>query len=76
MDSTLDKQWVADLVRATVEEDLAGGVDVTTTATVDPDQISLADFVARADGVVAGLEVAELVLRLVAGTTSWSWSTR
>jgi nicotinate-nucleotide pyrophosphorylase (carboxylating) len=67
MDDTLDRRWVEDLVRATIEEDLAGGVDVTTTATVDPEQISVADFVARADGVVAGLQVAELALRLVAG---------
>jgi nicotinate-nucleotide pyrophosphorylase (carboxylating) len=67
MDDTLDKQWVEDLVRATIEEDLAGGVDVTTTATVEADQISVAEFVARADGVVAGLQVAELVIRLVAG---------
>ncbi|MFI5711335.1 carboxylating nicotinate-nucleotide diphosphorylase [Kribbella sp. NPDC051620] len=67
MDDTLDKQWVEDLVRATIEEDLAGGVDVTTTATVEADQISVAEFVARADGVVAGLEIAELVVRLIAG---------
>ncbi len=67
MDDTLDRQWVEDLVRATIEEDLAGGVDVTTTATVEADQVSVAEFVARADGVVAGLEVAELVVRLVAG---------
>jgi nicotinate-nucleotide pyrophosphorylase (carboxylating) len=67
MDDTLDRQWVEDLVRATIEEDLAGGVDVTTTATVDAAQISVADLVARSDGVVAGLQVAEMVLRLVAG---------
>jgi nicotinate-nucleotide pyrophosphorylase (carboxylating) len=66
MDETVDRQWVGDLVRATIEEDLAGGVDVTTTATVDPDQVSIAELVARADGVVAGLEIAELVLRQVA----------
>jgi len=58
MDETLDRQWVSDLVRATIEEDLAGGVDVTTTATVDADQISVAELVARADGVVAGLQIA------------------
>jgi len=68
MDDTLDRRWVEDLVRATIEEDLAGGVDVTTTATVDENQISVADLVARADGVVAGLEIAELVIRLVAGS--------
>ncbi|MFC5261196.1 carboxylating nicotinate-nucleotide diphosphorylase [Kribbella qitaiheensis] len=67
MDETLDRPWVEDLVRATIEEDLAGGVDVTTTATVEADQVSVAEFVARADGVVAGLQIAELVLRLVAG---------
>jgi nicotinate-nucleotide pyrophosphorylase (carboxylating) len=67
MDDTLDKQWVEDLVRATIEEDLAGGVDVTTTATVDEEHVSVAEFVARADGVVAGLEIAELVIRLIAG---------
>jgi len=67
MDDTLDRRWVEDLVRATIEEDLAGGVDVTTTATVDADQISVAELVARADGVVAGLEIAELVLRMVTG---------
>ncbi|RZU19888.1 nicotinate-nucleotide pyrophosphorylase [carboxylating] [Kribbella rubisoli] len=66
MDETVDRQWVVDLVQATIEEDLAGGVDVTTTATIDPDQISVAELVARTDGVVAGLEIAELVLRLVA----------
>jgi nicotinate-nucleotide pyrophosphorylase (carboxylating) len=67
MDDTLDRQWVEDLVRATIEEDLAGGVDVTTTATVEADQVSVAEFVARDDGVVAGLEIAELVVRLIAG---------
>jgi len=66
MDDTVDRQWVGDLVRATIEEDLAGGVDVTTTATVDPDQVSIAELVARGDGVVAGLEIAELVIRQVA----------
>jgi nicotinate-nucleotide pyrophosphorylase (carboxylating) len=66
MDETVDRQWVGDLVRATIEEDLAGGVDVTTTATIDPGQVSVAELVARADGVVAGLEIAELVLRQVA----------
>jgi nicotinate-nucleotide pyrophosphorylase (carboxylating) len=67
MDDTLDRRWAEDLVRATIEEDLAGGVDVTTTATVHAEQISVADFVARVDGVIAGLQIAELVLRMVAG---------
>jgi nicotinate-nucleotide pyrophosphorylase (carboxylating) len=45
------------LVRAALEEDLAGGTDVTSSATIPPDDWSEGDFVARADGVVAGLAV-------------------
>jgi nicotinate-nucleotide pyrophosphorylase (carboxylating) len=56
----------ADVARA-VEEDLPTGVDVTTAATVPPDARGVGDLVARAAGVAAGLAVAELVLRYVAG---------
>ncbi|GAA0579784.1 carboxylating nicotinate-nucleotide diphosphorylase [Kribbella sandramycini] len=66
MDDTVDRKQVEELVRATIAEDLAGGVDVTTTATIRADQVSVAELVARADGVVAGLEIAELVARQVA----------
>ena len=52
------------LVRAALEEDLAGGIDVTSSATIRPDERSVGDFVARADGVVAGLAVVESALRL------------
>ena len=41
--------------------------DVTSVATVPADAEATGDLVARADGVVAGLAVAELVLRYVAG---------
>jgi nicotinate-nucleotide pyrophosphorylase (carboxylating) len=55
----LEPGYVEDLVRAAVEEDLAGGVDVTSEATVPADQQAAGDLVARADGVVAGLAVVE-----------------
>jgi nicotinate-nucleotide pyrophosphorylase (carboxylating) len=55
----LDSEYVEDLVRAAVEEDLASGVDVTSEAIVPPDQRAVGDLVARANGVVAGLAVAE-----------------
>jgi nicotinate-nucleotide pyrophosphorylase (carboxylating) len=55
----LAAEYVEDLVRAAVEEDLAGGVDVTSEATVPGDQRATGDLIARADGVVAGLAVAE-----------------
>lgn len=55
----LDPGYVEDLVRATIEEDLAGGVDVTSEATIPHEQRAVGELVARADGVVAGLAVAE-----------------
>jgi nicotinate-nucleotide pyrophosphorylase (carboxylating) len=67
MDDQLDERRVADLIQAALDEDLAGGVDVTSVATIPESQRSTADFVARADGVVAGLDVAEAVLRIVGG---------
>jgi nicotinate-nucleotide pyrophosphorylase (carboxylating) len=58
---SVDPALIDRLVRAALEEDLAGGVDVTSEATVPPDQQAVGDLVARADGVVAGLPVAEAV---------------
>jgi nicotinate-nucleotide pyrophosphorylase (carboxylating) len=52
--SGLEQAYVDDVVRRALAEDLAGGVDVTSTATVPADQTAVGDLVARADGVVAG----------------------
>ncbi|MGV1035437.1 MAG: carboxylating nicotinate-nucleotide diphosphorylase [Candidatus Nanopelagicales bacterium] len=62
----LDPDAVEALIRATVAEDLAGGVDVTTVATVPADHRSVLDLVSHADGVVAGVPVARLVFEVVA----------
>ena len=62
-DAGLDPLRVYDDVVAALEEDLPGE-DVTSAATIDPAEVSTADLVARADGVLAGLPVAELVLRV------------
>jgi len=51
-----------DLVKAALAEDLAGGVDVTSVATIAADAELQAEFVARESGVVAGLEMAKAVL--------------
>ena len=59
----------ADVVRVVwtaLEEDLAGGVDVTSTATIPGGQVATADVVAREDGTVAGLIVARAVVALSA----------
>ena len=51
-----------DLVKAALAEDLAGGVDVTSVATIAADAQLQADFVARESGVVVGIEMAKAVL--------------
>ena len=61
----LDPLAVEGLVRAALAEDLAGGDDVTSVATIPPGQRATADVVARAPGVIAGLVVAEVVFDCV-----------
>lgn len=51
-----------DLIKAALAEDLAGGVDITSQATIAADATSVADFVARMDGVIAGINIAHAVL--------------
>ena len=63
----VDPSYVEDLVRRAVAEDLAGGVDVTSTATVPLELVGTGAFVPRQDGVVAGLGAALAVLDVVLG---------
>jgi nicotinate-nucleotide pyrophosphorylase (carboxylating) len=65
----LDPAAVAALVAAALAEDLAGGIDVTTAATVPADALGQADIVARSPGVVAGLPVAEAVFWLASAAS-------
>jgi nicotinate-nucleotide pyrophosphorylase (carboxylating) len=62
----LDPERVLAAVVDAVAEDLPDE-DVTSAATLDPSQQAWADLVARGDGVVAGLAVAEVVFRHVVG---------
>jgi nicotinate-nucleotide pyrophosphorylase (carboxylating) len=63
----LEPEYVERIVRAAVEEDLDGGLDVTTVATVDETARATADFTSRARGVAAGIPVAAAVLDHVSG---------
>ena len=54
-----------DLIKAALAEDLAGGVDITSVATIDATATATADFTARKNGVIAGIEVAETVMQQV-----------
>jgi nicotinate-nucleotide pyrophosphorylase (carboxylating) len=65
----LDPASIEGLVRAALAEDLAGGIDVTTVATIPPNQRATADIVARVDGVIAGLSIAETVFHCVGASS-------
>lgn len=61
----LDASAVEALVRTALAED--GEVDVTSEPIFSPDRMSTADFTSRADGIVAGLLVAEVVFEVLGG---------
>lgn len=65
VDAGLDPIEVEDIAHMALSEDLDGGVDVTTVATVPEEAEAIADFVAREAGVVAGLRIAEAVFSVV-----------
>jgi nicotinate-nucleotide pyrophosphorylase (carboxylating) len=54
-----------ELIKRALAEDLAGGVDVTSVATISENSVSTADFVARKSGVLAGINMAKAVLQEV-----------
>ncbi|MFI1971623.1 nicotinate-nucleotide diphosphorylase (carboxylating) [Streptomyces cinnamoneus] len=61
----LDPLQIEDLAHLAIEEDLDGGKDITTFATVAEDAVSTGDFTAREAGTIAGLRVAEAILSVV-----------
>ena len=75
IDPTIQQQLVAAglsvddvtwLIRRAIDEDLDGGVDVTTVATVPLDQRATLDLTARRAGIAAGIPVAAAVFDAVA----------
>ncbi len=54
-----------DLIRRALAEDLSGGNDITSVATVSGDEQVVADFTARKGGVIAGIDMATATLREV-----------
>jgi nicotinate-nucleotide pyrophosphorylase (carboxylating) len=55
------------LIRRAIDEDLDGGVDVTTVATVPREQRATMDLVARRPGIAAGIPVAAAVFSVMSG---------
>jgi nicotinate-nucleotide pyrophosphorylase (carboxylating) len=58
----LSPNHIFQIVKDAIGEDLAGGADLTSTATISDSQVSTADFTSRAAGVISGLHVAAAVL--------------
>lgn len=66
-DEGIDPATLGTLIDLALAEDLDGGVDVTTVATVPADQRSTLDLVARRAGVTAGAPIAAAVFAEVCG---------
>ena len=63
----LDAAAVHAAILAALAEDLPGGIDVTSAATIPAEARGVADFGSREAGVLAGLGVAALVFHTVMG---------
>ncbi|MDX1546339.1 MAG: carboxylating nicotinate-nucleotide diphosphorylase [Rhodothermales bacterium] len=61
------------LLARALDEDVGAG-DVTTRATVPPETAAEAHFLAKEDGVLAGLAVAERVFARIDGTVAVTWA--
>lgn len=61
----MDRSDYADAVSRALSEDLGDAGDITTNSVISEGSLARGDFVARDDGVVAGLEVAAYVFETV-----------
>ncbi len=75
VEAGLDADAVGDLIRRAMNEDLMGGIDVTSTATIAADHRSTATFGSRGSGVVAGLPVVAAVIDIVCGDEASAFNT-
>ena len=62
--SQLDSTTLENLIRIAISEDLAGGLDVTSVATIPEEQNAVAEFRSRKPGVIAGIPVVCAVLEI------------
>jgi nicotinate-nucleotide pyrophosphorylase (carboxylating) len=60
----LSPEYIEKLAQSTIDEDLAGGQDVTSIATIPSNQQSIAEFRNRKRGVIAGLPIVAAVLEI------------
>lgn len=65
IDAGVNPDVIATHVQLALDEDLPGGIDVTSDATIPADHVCTIDFDAREAGVIAGVPVALIVFELV-----------
>ena len=62
-----------ELIKRAIAEDLNGGVDITSMATLSAESKVSAQFVARNEGVIAGINMAIATLAEVGVTDALLW---
>ena len=70
-DERLEDDWRS-ILRLALAEDLGDAGDVTTRALVAEDAIGAADFVARSQGVLAGIALAEITADFIDARLQWT----
>lgn len=65
-----DKEWLDDLIDVALAEDIGGG-DVTTEAVIDDQKKAKAVWIAKQDGIIAGLSIAKLVFQKLDEEIEW-----
>ena len=66
-----DKEWLDDLIDVALAEDIGSG-DVTTDAIIGDQKKAKAVWVAKQDGVVAGLDAAKFVFQKLDENIEWN----
>lgn len=63
-------------IKHALDEDAGKYGDITALATISPDAMATARFLAKADGTVAGIKVAEMVMTQVHKDLKCTWSVK
>jgi len=63
-DKMLNRFELEDIIKTALKEDIALG-DITTDSLIDPSSTSSAVYIAKDDGIIAGLFVAERVFKII-----------
>ncbi len=66
-----NSEWMDDLINVALAEDIGRG-DVTTEAIIDDKKKASAVWVAKQDGIIAGLNVAKLVFKKLDSEIDWN----